>query len=419
MDKKSGWVVPEEIISHYKPYENTEKLITIDSFLLPECYSIIDTVGRGAYGVVVAAKNNVTGEMVAIKKIQKAFDHKIFAKRTLRELKIMRLLSHENTLKLRKILLPKSRKEFEDIYLVMDLVEGDLYSIIKNRNALEVDHIKFILYQILRALKYQHSARILHRDLKPRNLLVSKECVVKVCDFGLARIMNDSAKKKTDIMTDYVATRWYRAPELLLGNESYDEKIDVWSVGCIFGEMLLKKPFLMGTDWKDQLMLILRFLGKSRTSNTSFIENENAKNFIESNSKTDADGFKQFSQLCEDPQGIDLLQKMLVFNPKERITVEDALQHPYLSDFHDPEDEPTRSPVDPQEFDFEQEQLNKEQLKDLIYEEILLYNFREKEEEHKKALAEGKGTLRHIMNNANKNYDKFEAEDEKNIETLN
>lgn len=419
MEKKSSWAVPDEIVAYYKKYENNEKMVTIENFLLPEYYSIIDTVGRGAYGVVVAAKNNLTGEMVAIKKIQKAFDHKIFAKRTLRELKIMRLLDHENILKLRKILLPRSRKDFEDIYLVMDLVEGDLYSIIKNSNALEQDHVKFILYQILRALKYHHSGKILHRDLKPRNLLVSKECVVKVCDFGLARITNDLTKKKTDIMTDYVATRWYRAPELLLGNESYDEKIDVWSIGCIFGEMLLRKPFLMGTDWKDQLMLILKFLGKERTKETSFIENGNAKTFIESNSKTSGDGFKLFEGTGADADGIDLLQKMLVFSPKDRISIEEALAHPYLADFHDPEDEPTRSPVDVKEFEFEHEQLNKEQLKDLIYEELLLYNFKEKEEEYKKTLAEGKSVIAHVLNNANKNYDKFETEDDKNIQEPN
>lgn len=416
MSKKSSWTVPDSIVAYYEKYENKEKLVETDTFMLPECFSIVDTVGRGAYGVVVAAKNKQSDEMVAIKKIQKAFDHKIFAKRTLRELKIMRLLNHENILKLKKILLPKSRAAFEDIYLVSELVEGDLYSIIKNRNSLEPDHVKFILYQILRALKYQHSARILHRDLKPRNLLVSKECVVKVCDFGLARIMNDSAKKKTEIMTDYVATRWYRAPELLLGNESYDEKIDVWSVGCIFAEMLLRKPFLMGTDWKDQLMLILKFLGKDRTQDISFIENANAKSFIQTGSKNDGDGFKQFEATGVGKEGIHLLQEMLVFSPKSRISVEDALKHPFLADFHDPEDEPTCAPVNPLEFEFEHVNLNKEQLKDLIYEEILLYHFKALEDQHKKTLADGGSTIAHITGNANKDYDQFEKEDDKNIE---
>ena len=135
--------------------------------------------------------------------------------------------------------------------MISELVEGDLYSIIKSPQKLENDHIKFIIYQILRALKYQHSARVLHRDLKPRNILISSKCEVKLCDYGLARLLNDTLDKGTENLTDYVATRWYRAPELLLGNENYDEKIDIWSVGCILAEMFLKKPFLMGTDWKN------------------------------------------------------------------------------------------------------------------------------------------------------------------------
>lgn len=410
------WKVPESIVSAYEKYKSKEELVVRDTFLLPDYFTIEDTVGRGAYGVVIAATNSKTKEKVAIKKIQKAFDHKIFAKRTLRELKIMRLLTHENILKIKTLLLPKSRSEFEDIYMLSELVEGDLYSILRNKNPLEPDHIKFILYQILRALRYQHSARILHRDLKPRNLLISKDCVVKVCDFGLARVMNDVTKKKTDIMTDYVATRWYRAPELLLGNENYDEKIDVWSVGCILAEMFLRKPFLMGSDWKDQLFLILKFLGKQAGEDLDFIENPNAKNFIQSNNKSEEDKFKQFAELKADPQGVDLLRQMLIFNPNKRISVDDALKHPYLTDFHDPDDEPVRAPVNPVEFEFEYVTLNKEQIKDLIYEEILLYHFKEKEEEYNKYLADGKSMIQHILSNANKAYDQFEKEDEKNIE---
>lgn len=149
-------------------------------------------MGQGAYGVVVAAKDLESEEdgddnLVAIKKIERAFEHKVFMQRTLRELKIQRLLQHENIIGIRTILKPKSRTEFDDIYVVSDLMETDLASIIKSNQPLTDDHVQFFLYQILRGLKYIHSAGILHRDLKPRNLLVNTNCDLKICDFGLAR----------------------------------------------------------------------------------------------------------------------------------------------------------------------------------------------------------------------------------------
>jgi serine/threonine protein kinase len=125
--------------------------------------------------------------MLAVKKIEKAFDHPTFTKRTLRELKIMRLLTHENILDIRAIQLPMNRESFEEIYVVMELLETDLSSIVKSPQPLSDDHCQFFMYQLLRGMKYMHSAKILHRDLKPRNLLVNSNCDLKICDFGLAR----------------------------------------------------------------------------------------------------------------------------------------------------------------------------------------------------------------------------------------
>ena len=163
-------------------------------FEVEKRYEIIDPIGSGAYGVVVAAKDSqaeVTeegeGNLVAIKKIIKAFDHRVFALRTFRELKIQRLLEHENVLGIKRILLPKDRENFNEIYVVTELMETDLSQIVKSNQPLTDDHIQFFLYQILRGLKYIHSAGIYHRDLKPRNLLVNSNCDLKVCDFGLAR----------------------------------------------------------------------------------------------------------------------------------------------------------------------------------------------------------------------------------------
>lgn len=127
---------------------------------------------------------------MAIKKIEMAFEHKIFAKRTLRELKLLRLLKHENILEIKEIMLPPSREKFEDIYYVAEYMETDLGYIIKSKQELTEEHHQFLLYQLLRGLKYIHSANVIHRDLKPRNLLVNSNTDLKICDFGLARSYN-------------------------------------------------------------------------------------------------------------------------------------------------------------------------------------------------------------------------------------
>lgn len=163
-------------------------------FEVDKKYEIIDPIGSGAYGVVVAAKDAsvATGKegesnLVAIKKIVKAFEHRVFSLRTYRELKIQRLLEHENVLGIKRILKPKTRADFNEIYVVSELMETDLAQIIKSNQPLTDDHVQFFLYQLLRGLKYVHSAGIYHRDLKPRNLLVNSNCDLKICDFGLAR----------------------------------------------------------------------------------------------------------------------------------------------------------------------------------------------------------------------------------------
>lgn len=421
MEKKGlekDWQIPQTIIDHYKKYVNkNENLKKTEvqkglEFEIDEKYKILEIVGRGAYGVVVAAQIKGTDKMVAIKKISKAFEHKIFAKRTLRELKILRNLNHENILNITTLILPKSRQDFNDIYIVTELVEGDLYSIIKSSQKFEEDHVKFIIYQILRALKYQHSGKVLHRDLKPRNILISSVCEVRVCDYGLARLYNDDSRAKTENLTDYVATRWYRAPELLLANESYDEKIEVWSVGCILAEMYLRKPFLMGVDWKNQLYLILDLLSTPKKEDTDFIENPKAKEFLANYPENPSEKLTSyFEDVDISKEGFDLLKKMLVFNPNKRVSIEEALKHEYLKDLYCPEDEPIREPLNSQEFEFENENLNKEQIKDLIYEEILLYHFDDVKKNYEDKLKNGKSIIQHIMKNENKDFSHYEQED--------
>lgn len=343
-------------------------------FLLDRRYDITGPVGSGAYGVVVSATDTVTHELVAIKKIENTFDHPTYTKRTLRELKILRLMEHENIIGIKSIQLPRSQEEMKEIYVINELMETDLTDIIRSDQELDDGHCQFFVYQILRGLKYLHSADILHRDLKPRNLLVNSSCDLKICDFGLSRANLPGVKVRGAKMTDYVATRWYRAPEILLSYHTYTKALDVWSVGCILGELLIRKPILPGNDPVHQLDLIFSLIGKPSASDIAAIPTLHSRKKLLNFPRTYHPTIDTVFSHCN-PLAVSLLKQMLVFDPNKRITVEDALTHPYLSYFHDINDEATTTPVSPFDFTFEREKLTMEELKDMVYEEILLYHF--------------------------------------------
>ena len=170
-------------------------------------YDVLDVVGQGAYGVVCAAHDAVAGEAVAIKKIANAFEHATYTKRTLREIRLLRLLRHDNIVRLKTLLPPVKSDGFRDLYIISDLLETDLSSVIKSPQPLSDEHVQFFIYQVLRGVKFLHtcSPPVTHRDLKPRNLLVNSNCDLKICDFGLARV--DVQSSSAAAMTDYVATR--------------------------------------------------------------------------------------------------------------------------------------------------------------------------------------------------------------------
>ncbi|CAI0540987.1 unnamed protein product [Linum tenue] len=313
-------------------------------------------IGKGAYGIVCSALNSETGEHVAIKKIANAFDNKIDAKRTLREIKVVAI---------RDIIPPPQREVFNDVYIAYELMDTDLHQIIRSNQGLSEEHCQYFLYQILRGLKYIHSANVLHRDLKPSNLLLNANCDLKICDFGLARVTSE-----TDFMTEYVVTRWYRAPELLLNSSDYTAAIDVWSVGCIFMELMDRKPLFPGRDHVHQLRLLMELIGTPTEAELGFL-NENAKRYIRQLPLYRRQSFTEKFPTVH-PSAIDLVKKMLTFDPRQRITVEDALAHPYLNSLHDISDEPVC--MTPFSFDFEQRALSEEQMKELIYREALAFN---------------------------------------------
>jgi len=363
------------------------------TFNLDQRYQILDTIGSGAYGVVVSARDTLTGKEVAIKKIEKAFEHSTFTKRTLRELKILRLLNHENVISIESIQLPVSREAFDEIYVISELMETDLSSVIKSPQPLSDEHCQFFIYQLLRGLKYMQSAQILHRDLKPRNLLVNSNCDLKICDFGLARPCIKELKSTTTQMTDYVATRWYRSPELLLAYRKYSSAMDIWAVGCILGELLLRKPILPGHDANHELEIIFNLIGTPSDADIQAIPNLRSREKVLRMGRRQGKPFEQVFR-NSNPLALDLLGKMLAFNPDKRIDIEGALNHPYLSALHYPEDEPVTHPVSLFDFEFERQLLTMKDLKDLVYEEILLYHFPDKKSEYEQAKKEYEELLR-------------------------
>ncbi|XP_027908775.1 mitogen-activated protein kinase 3 isoform X1 [Vigna unguiculata] len=323
-------------------------------------------IGRGAYGIVCSLLNTETNELVAVKKIANAFDNHMDAKRTLREIKLLKHLDHENVIGLRDVIPPPLRREFNDVYIAMELMDTDLHHIIRSNQSLSEEHCQYFLYQILRGLKYIHSANIIHRDLKPSNLLLNSNCDLKIIDFGLARPTMES-----DFMTEYVVTRWYRAPELLLNSSDYTSAIDVWSVGCIFMELMNKKPLFPGKDHVHQMRLLTELLGTPTDADLGLVKNEDARRYIRQLPQYPRQPLAQVFPHVH-PAAIDLIDKMLTIDPTKRITVEEALAHPYLEKLHDVADEPIC--MEPFSFEFEQQPLDEEQIKEMIYREALALN---------------------------------------------
>lgn len=341
-------------------------------------YQVLDVVGEGAYGIVCSAVHRPTGRKVAIKKIA-PFEHSMFCLRTLRELKLLKFLSEagvsENIISILDIIKPPSIDAFKEVYLIQELMETDMHRVIRTQD-LSDDHAQYFIYQTLRALKALHSADVIHRDLKPSNLLLNANCDLKVCDFGLARSVKtaEPSGTETGFMTEYVATRWYRAPEIMLTFKQYTKAIDVWSVGCILAEMLSGKPLFPGRDYHHQLTLILDVLGTPTLDEFYAITTRRSRDYIR------ALPFRKrrpFATLFPNanPLAVDFLTKTLTFDPKKRATVEEALAHPYLEAYHDPDDEPVAPPLDPEffEFDLHKDDISREQLKELLYEEIMTF----------------------------------------------
>ncbi|GLA22681.1 hypothetical protein CBS147346_5084 [Aspergillus niger] len=290
-------------------------------------YSDLQPVGLGAFGLVCSAYDMITRQPVAIKKMMKPFSNATLAKRTYREVKLLKHLRHENLIGLSDIFI----SPLEDVYLVTDLLGTDLNRLLTSK-PLDGKFVQYFTYQLLRGLKYIHSAGVIHRDLKPSNILINENCDLKICDFGLARLQEPQ-------MTGYVSTRYYRAPEIMLTWQKYGMQVDIWSAGCIVAEMLRGKPLFPGKDHINQFFLITDALGNPPDEVIERICTKTTLDLVKSLPKRQPAPWATLFP-DSDENAIDLLGEMLIFDPDKRISAAKALEHPYLSVYHDPTDEP-------------------------------------------------------------------------------
>merc|ERR1719192_222890 len=288
-----------------------------ETFILYDFYTPTRILGHGAYASVCEAINKRTGKSVAIKKNKGVFQELSDAKRILREIKLLMHFNHDDIVDLLGVIPPNDdeRESFDDVYLIISIMQTTLAKVIKSKQKLTDRHYQFFTYQMLRGLKYIHSAGVIHRDLKPENILINgADCNLKITDFGLARGVYRSAReeaKENDMeLTEYVVTRWYRAPEVMCSARKYDEAVDIWSVGCIFAELLLRKPLFPGGNHIEQLKIIFAVLGTPEKDSLEWIKTPEAKQWVQRMPPSKGRNLsKIFSNASE--SALDLLQKML------------------------------------------------------------------------------------------------------------
>eukprot|EP01060_Flectonema_neradi_P018127 TRINITY_DN24946_c0_g1_i1.p1 TRINITY_DN24946_c0_g1~~TRINITY_DN24946_c0_g1_i1.p1 ORF type:complete len:397 (+),score=78.31 TRINITY_DN24946_c0_g1_i1:71-1261(+) len=318
-------------------------------FELPNRYKITKTQGLGTYGFVCSGVDKSSGKPIAVKKVQGLFRDTGDAKRILREIKLLKYLNHSCVLSLTDLLPPtecSTMTDFDDLYIVTELFHTDLASVIKSSQQLSDDHISYFVFQLLEALEYLHSHQVIHRDIKPANILVNDDCRIRLCDFGLARGFAPGINQE---MTEYVITRWYRPPELLLFTPHYGPAVDIWALGCVMGELFTRQPIFPGKNYIDQIQRIADTLGVDLSDLPSdeavrFFENQQrAKQFDTFNigrscceSKTESEvrsGLSSILPPIVSVEAISLMNSMLSFNPVHRPSAAELLAHPFVQGY--------------------------------------------------------------------------------------
>ena len=328
--------------------------IASTTFTLDRKYCELKPIGKGSYGIVCKAFNSLTKAPVAIKKITPMTRSVDDAKHVLREIRLMRHLGrHENIVTLVNL---SVRESSDELYIIMDLLDSDLHRVLQSAQELSENHFRYFMFQMLCGIKYMHMNRIIHRDLKPGNLLISKDCKLRITDFGLARerpmgLNMDNIEKGINApMTEHVVTRWYRSPELMLCPDGlYDYSVDMWSAGCIFAEMLGRKPLFPGKNFVHQLSLIFDIIGMPKPNEVNHIQNSQAKKFLHSQKDKVKVEYATLYPTASASSHV-LLDRLLVFVPERRYTADLALKSTFMTEMNYPIPE---YPVISSEFEFQ------------------------------------------------------------------
>ena len=336
-----------------------------------ENYKKIDQVGEGTFGKVYKAQledpNDLLNHKIfALKKILMDNEKEGFPITALREIMILKKLNHKNIIPLKEIVTSKPKEKNKNrgnVYLVFEYMEHDISGLTNKKINYSIQSIKCIMYQILEGLQYLHSNNIIHRDIKTANILLNNKGEIKIGDFGLARIISPSLKKK---ITNRVVTLWYRAPELLFGEDHYGPAIDMWSIGCVFSELLTGTPLFKGKKEMDQVDKIVEKCGTPNEENWPGVTKLPLYNML----CPKKDYPNVLRSIYSDNNKVDdccfdLLSKMLILCPKKRINVKDAMEHEFFTKHEPRMCKPSELPkiaVDTHEYQMRKEIKNKNQM---------------------------------------------------------
>jgi len=313
------------------------------TFQVPANYQLLEPVSAGPSFLACSAKDHHTGELVQVKKVEDIALDPTAARRVLQDVRLLRSLRHENILDLRLVLVPNIIGCLTDMYVVTEILEADLGTVLKSTQDITDEHRQFFLYQILRGMKFVHSAGIVHFNLRPWSLLVDSNCDLKISDFSMAHYCPHECAQRLPEDRVLPSVR-YKAPEVLCLTMQFGKPSDVWSIGCIFAELMKRQPPFKGQQRTHQLQLVLQGLSQKsealrtvrRAAEEAELRGAMAAHGAQEARQRFVDNFAQEFR----PEARDMLSSMLALDSRQRPTIEALLAHPYLATLHAPDDEP-------------------------------------------------------------------------------